>query len=64
MKAFIEKARSDTAILAKLDALGAAGASADKIVALAAEYGYTVTEEECREAAKTHCPHYKHGVGE
>ncbi|MCL2079393.1 MAG: Nif11-like leader peptide family natural product precursor [Oscillospiraceae bacterium] len=57
MQAFIEKAKTDKDLLAKLDALGASGAGPDKVVALAAEYGFTVTEEECRRAAEKMCPH-------
>ena len=52
MQAFIEKARHDKELMAKLDALGASGAGADKIIALAAEYGFTITAEDCRQAAE------------
>ena len=52
MQAFIEKARNDSGLMAKLDALGASGAGPDKIVALAATYGFTITEEDCRQAAE------------
>ena len=45
MKLLIEKAKSDEALMAKLDALGAKGAGAEEIVALAAEYGFTITKE-------------------
>ena len=51
MQAFIDKARSDSALMAKLDALGASGAEASEVVALAAEYGFTVTAEDIRQAA-------------
>ena len=51
MKAFIEKAKNDKELMAKLDALGASGAGADKIVALAAEYGFAITEEDYRKAS-------------
>ena len=44
MQSFIEKAKNDSALMAKLDALGASGAEPDKIVALAAEYGFSITE--------------------
>ncbi|MCL2003100.1 MAG: Nif11-like leader peptide family RiPP precursor [Oscillospiraceae bacterium] len=57
MQAFIEKARSDKDLMARLDALGASGAEMEKVVALAAEYGFTVTEEDCRQAAARACPH-------
>ena len=50
MQSFIEKAKNDKALMAKLDALGANGAEADKIVALAAEYGFTITEADYRAA--------------
>ena len=46
MQAFIEKARNDKDLMAKLDELGAAGASAEEIVALAAEYGFSIMAEE------------------
>ena len=52
MQAFIEKAKNDKELMAKLDALGASGAGADKIVALAAEYGFAITEEDYRKAAE------------
>ena len=52
MQAFIEKAKNDKALMAKLDALGVAGAEPDKIIALAAEYGFTITAEDYRQAAK------------
>ena len=51
MKAFIEKASSDSDLMAKLDELGKCG-DEGKIVALAAEYGFEITEEDCREAAE------------
>ena len=59
MQAFIEQAKKDKDLMAKLDALGASGAGADKIIALAAEHGFTVTEEDCRQAAEAQCPHKK-----
>ena len=52
MQAFIEKAKNDKELMAKLDALGAGGAGADKVIALAAEYGVTITEEDYRKAAE------------
>jgi len=45
MQAFIEKAKSDSSLLAKLNELDAEG-----IVALAAEHGYNITVEDYREA--------------
>ena len=64
MQALLEKARSDKELMAKLNELGAGGAEPDKmpgkVVALAAEYGVTITEEDYRlavEAAAGHvCP--------
>ena len=50
MQAFIEKAKSDNALMAKLDELGAAGASAEEIVALAAEHGFSITVEDYQSA--------------
>jgi len=59
MQSFIEKAKNDKELMAKLNILGAAGAEADKIVALAAEHGFSITAEDYRQAAKTICPHKK-----
>ena len=59
MKALLEKARNDKELMAKLDALGASGAEADKIIALAVEYGFSITAEDYRQAAKTTCPQKK-----
>ena len=55
MQAFIEKARSDSALMAKLDALGASGYGQEpnKIIALATEHGFAITEEDLRKAAET-----------
>jgi len=50
LKAFIEKAVSDKELMDKLGALGEKGAAADEVVALAADYGFTVTAEEVDEA--------------
>ena len=55
MNAFIEKAKNDKALMAKLDALGASGAEASEIVALAAEHGFAITEEDLRQESAT-CP--------
>ena len=52
MQAFIEKAKHDKALMAKLNELGAAGAGPGEIVALAAEYGFSITEEDYRKAAE------------
>ena len=60
MKAFIEKARTDSELMAKLNTLAARGAGAGEIIALAAEHGVTITEEDFRqavEAAGHVCPH-------
>ena len=46
LKALIEKAKSDEELMAKLDALGAKDAGDDEIIALAKEYGFTVTAED------------------
>ena len=46
MKVLLEKAKSDKALMAKLDELGASGAAPDKFVALAAEYGFAITAED------------------
>ena len=50
MQALLEKARNDKALMAKLNELGAGGAAPGKIVALAAEYGFTLTPEDCQSA--------------
>ena len=52
MKAFIEKAKNDSALMDKLNKLGASGAAPDKIVALAAEHGFAITAEDYRQAVK------------
>ena len=64
MQTFIEQAKKDKNLMAKLDALGASGAGPKEAVALAAEYGFTVTEEDCREAAEAQCPHKKGELAE
>jgi len=52
IKLFIEKAKSDSKLMTKLDALGKSGAGAEEVIALAAEYGFTVTVQEYEQAAK------------
>jgi predicted ribosomally synthesized peptide with nif11-like leader len=52
IKAFMEQAKADTELMAKLDALGAKGASGvEEVIALAQTYGYTLTAQDL-EAAK------------
>jgi len=46
IKAFIEKANTDSELMAKLDALGAKNADAENVIALAAEYGFTFSKED------------------
>jgi predicted ribosomally synthesized peptide with nif11-like leader len=59
IKLFIEKAKTDSELMAKLDALGRKGADgADEAVALAAEYGFTVTKEDMEAARRQNCPHH------
>jgi len=53
MQAFIEKAKNDKELMAKLNTLGASGAEADKIVALAAEHGFSITVEEYQLACES-----------
>ena len=53
MQSFIEKAKNDKDLMAKLDALGASGAEPDKIVALAAEHGFSITVEEYQLACES-----------
>ena len=50
IQAFIEKAKNDSGLMAKLDELCASGAEPDKIIVLAAEHGFTFTEEDYRAA--------------
>ena len=59
MQAFIEKAKSDSSLLAKLNELDAEG-----IVALAAEHGYNITVEDYREAAAKSNPHRRGELAE
>jgi len=47
MQSFIEKAKSDSSLLAKLNELDTEG-----IVAFAAEHGFSITAEDCRQAAE------------
>jgi len=62
VKAFIEKAKTDSELMAKLDALGRKGAEAvDEVIALAAEYGFTVTKEDAEAARCETCPRHHHG---
>jgi len=46
LKVFIEKAKTDSDLAAKLDALGVKKASDDEVIALAVEYGFTFTKED------------------
>jgi len=54
VKAFINKAKENETLMAKLDALGERDAGVDEITALAAENGFTITAGEIEE--------YKSGV--
>ena len=58
MTAFIEKAKSDGELMEKLNALGKKNAGPDEVIALAAEYGFTVTKEEIESARRQSCPHH------
>jgi len=59
IKAFIEKSKTDSELMAKLDTLGRKGAEGvDEAVALAAEYGFTVTKEDMEAARRQNCPHH------
>ena len=49
MKEFIEKAKNDDAMRAKLNELVESGAGTDKIIAIAAEHGFAITEEDFRQ---------------
>ena len=57
IKAFIEKAKVDKELMTKLDALGKKGADAEEVIALAGEYGFTVTKEDVEAARRQNCPH-------
>ena len=59
IKLFIKKAKSDSELMAKLDALGKSGAGTEEVAALAAEYGFTVTKEDMEAARLQICP--RHG---
>ena len=50
MQAFIEKAGTDSALMAKLNALGSGAEASEKVIAIAAEYGFAVTAEDYRVA--------------
>ena len=52
MQAFIDKARTDSALMAKLDTLGTGEEVSEKVIAIAAEYGFAITEEDYRQAAE------------
>ena len=58
MTAFIEKAKSNGELMAKLDALGKNNAGTDEVISLAAEHGFTVTKEDVEEARRKNCPHH------
>ena len=59
IKAFIEKAKTDSELMAKLDALGRKGAEGvDEVVSLAAKYGFSVTKEDMEAARRGNCPHH------
>ena len=64
MQSFIEKAKNDKELMAKLDTLGASGAETDKIIALAADYGFNVTAEDYRQAVEQAGPHKKGELAE
>ena len=58
IKLFIEKAKSDSELLSKLDALGKRDAGSDEFVALAAERGFTVTKEDVEAARHQNRPQH------
>ena len=54
LRAFIEKIGLDNELKAKVEALGEKANQPDEVITLAAEYGFTVTIEDCeQELAKT-----------
>ena len=53
--AFIEKAKSDGKLMAKLDKLGEKGAKDEDIISLAVEYGFTITKEEIEAMKNQSC---------
>ena len=50
IKAFIEKAKTDSELMAKLDAAGARNAAATEVIAIAAEYGFIFTVQDYEQA--------------
>ena len=52
IRAFIEKAKTDKELMAKLNTLESEKYGTAEIIALAAEYGFAVTTEEIEQAAK------------
>ena len=52
-QAFIEKAKNDSGLMAKLDELGANDAKTDEIIKIAAEYGFTLTAADVDELRNT-----------
>ena len=61
IKAFFEKAMSDESLMAKLDELGKKEAPDEEIIALAAEYGFTITKEEIESMKSQSCESCKSG---
>ena len=53
IKAFIEKAKNDSGLMAKLDELGANDAKTDEVIKIAAEYGVTLTAADVDELRNT-----------
>ena len=51
LKLFIEKAKTDSELMAKINAFGANNANADEIITLAAEHGFTVTKTDLEAVA-------------
>ena len=46
IKEFIDKAMSDENLMAKLDELGINNTTNDEVIALAAEYGFTISKDD------------------
>ena len=55
LKAFLEKAKTDDSLMAKINEMGKKKASDEEIIALAAEYEFTITKEEIEAMKNQSC---------
>ena len=56
IKLFIEKARSDAGLMAQLEKMRLRDATVDEYIALAAEYGFTITQADYENAMTVNMP--------